>query len=182
MSLYGIGHNGGPALEGARWRRHCWSKARADLLPQLPLNVIKRRVARAKELRLDYRTYATVRASTGCDIIGFLFSDNALRLHRQQAMPPARVAKLESLCGVKRLAAVHGPLAGLPEGLPLERVIAAPGLTDSVAAERQILRAGLRADRLPGDAVLVIGATALERGWSVSAGLAGYIDEARFFG
>lgn len=176
-----IGHNGGPSLESSAWRRHCWSKARADLLPQLPLNVIKRRVARAKELGLDYRTYATVRASTGRDIIGFLFSDNALRLLRQGQMPPERAAKLAGLKDVTRLAALHPPLRDLPEGLPLDRVFAAPLLADSVAEERARLRAALRADKLPGDGVLVVSATALERGWSVNAGLAGAIDEARFF-
>ncbi len=45
----GIGHNGGPTLEpGAGWRRHAWSRARADLLPTLPLEVVRLRVARAR--------------------------------------------------------------------------------------------------------------------------------------
>ena len=41
-----LGHNKGPSMEpGQGFRRYAWGKARADLLPQLPLNVIKRRVA-----------------------------------------------------------------------------------------------------------------------------------------
>ncbi len=59
------GHNGGPTLEpGGAWRRHCWRKARADLLPHLPIEVLRTRVRRAGELGLDYRTYASVRAAT----------------------------------------------------------------------------------------------------------------------
>lgn len=177
-----IGHNGGPTLEsGAAWRRHCWSKARADLLPQLPLNVIKRRVARAKELGLDYRTYATVRASTGRDIIGFLFSDNALRMHIRKALPEDRAAKLAGLRDVTRLVALHPPLAELPEGAPLDLAFAAPVLSDSWTQAREKLRAALRPGKLPVDSVLVIGATALEQQWSATAGLAGAIDESRFF-
>jgi plexin A len=55
----GIGHNGGPTMEpGTSWRRHCWTKARRDLLPAMPLEVIGYRMKRATELGLDYRTYA----------------------------------------------------------------------------------------------------------------------------
>jgi len=37
----GIGHNLGPApTPGENWQRHCWSRARADLLPHLPLEVL----------------------------------------------------------------------------------------------------------------------------------------------
>ncbi len=76
-----IGHNGGPGVEdGASWRRHCWAKARADLLPTLPIEVLRGRVRRARELGLEYKTYAGVRASTGHDVVAFLFSSNALRL------------------------------------------------------------------------------------------------------
>ena len=53
--LPGIGHNQGPPLDAAvSWRRHVWKKARKDLLPKLPLEVIRRRVRRAAELGLEY--------------------------------------------------------------------------------------------------------------------------------
>jgi hypothetical protein len=68
--MSGIGHNRGPAMDaGASWRRHCWSVARAELLPHLPLEVIRMRVRRAAEIGLDYRTYATVREASGYDIV-----------------------------------------------------------------------------------------------------------------
>ena len=82
---FGIGHNGGPTTEGGRtWRQHCWKKARAELVPHLPIEIVRQRVARAKELGLPYKTYASVRASTGRDVIGFLFSSNALRAFHQK--------------------------------------------------------------------------------------------------
>ena len=38
--------------KGHSWRRYAWGKSRRDLLPHMPLNIVKRRVARAKELGL----------------------------------------------------------------------------------------------------------------------------------
>ena len=36
--MAGIGHNNGPTMEaGESWRRHAWGKARARLLPVLPI-------------------------------------------------------------------------------------------------------------------------------------------------
>ena len=63
--MSGIGHNGGPALAPAPgWQRHCWRRARADLLPVLPVEVIRNRVRRAAELGIDYRAYASIRAAS----------------------------------------------------------------------------------------------------------------------
>ena len=63
--LAGIGHNNGPTMEaGYTWRKHVWTRARADLLPTLPIEVVRLRVKRAAELGLPYKTYASVRAST----------------------------------------------------------------------------------------------------------------------
>ena len=51
--MSGIGHNGGPTMEpGYGWRKHSWTKAREALLPKLPIEVVRRRVARAAELGL----------------------------------------------------------------------------------------------------------------------------------
>ena len=79
--MTGLGHNKGPTMEpGAGWRRYAWKRARTELLPKLPLEVVRMRVRRARELGLDYKTYAGVRATTGRDLVAFLFSSNALRL------------------------------------------------------------------------------------------------------
>jgi hypothetical protein len=163
-------------------RRYAWAKARRDLLPVLPLPVVRRRVARAKEIGLDYRVYATVRAATGRDIIGFLFSSNALRMHRAlQEMPAARAEALRQVQDCQRIGMLHAPLPLDLEGLPLDAAHRAPGFTASAAVERDMIRAALAPQKLPGDGVLVIGATSVERGWSAGARLAGYLDESRFF-
>lgn len=186
--MIGPGHNGGPTLEpGHGWRRHCWQAARAELLPQLPLNVIRRRVARAREIGLDYRVYASVRAATGRDIIGFLFSSNALRLHLERqgqgaTMPEARAAHLGGIGGCRRIALVQPPFGpGQLEALPLDRAAPAPRPFASFGEARGLVRAALAPDRLPSDAVLLIGDTALEREWSAAGRLAGYLPQERFF-
>jgi len=103
-----IGHNQGPTMEpGESWRRHAWGKARARLLPVLPIEVLRLRVKRAAEIGLDYRTYASIRAASGHDVIGFLFSTNALRLLPPQvALPVARREKLDAIQGAARAAHV----------------------------------------------------------------------------
>ena len=55
MMRPGPGHNNGPTMEkGGSWRRYAWKRARADLLPTLPIEVARRRVRRARELGIDY--------------------------------------------------------------------------------------------------------------------------------
>jgi hypothetical protein len=182
-----IGHNGGPTMEpGTSWRRHCWTKARRELLPAMPLEVIGYRMKRAKELGLDYRTYAGVRATTGRDIVAFLFSSNALRLLRTEAIPAREAAKLASLGGVRRLAAIHLPLD--PEAVlvanpgALDLAGRAPTVFDSWSDTRRRLVAFARDARVPADAILVVGDTGLEKDWSATARMAGYLPADRYFG
>lgn len=188
MTTPGLGHNNGPTMEkGAAWRRHCWRQARAELLPKLPLPVLKRRLKRARELGLPYPLYATARAATGRDIIALLFSQNALRLPSGRVeLPEARAARLRSLIDCDRAVAVQGPpgleaLEALLQQnqIPITRLAAAPRFVET---EPQI-RAKL--DRLrgsiPGDAVLLIGETAFERSWCATGRLAGYVPSDRYF-
>jgi len=188
----GIGHNQGPTMEpGGAWRRYCWTKARADLLPVLPLPVVRIRMRRARELGLDYPTYATVRATTGRDIIGFLFSSNALDLRRSaRDLPEDRAAKLAAQIDCRRLLAAHRPLeaAQLVEEIETARGIAfahafpAPLFTESWSAARDRMAAAFAESRLPPAAVLMVGATGMERTWSEAARMAGYLDAGRYFG
>jgi hypothetical protein len=184
--MSGIGHNGGPTMEpGTSWRRYCWTKARADLLPAMPLEVIGYRMKRAKELGLDYRTYAGVRATTGRDIVAFLFSSNALRLDRTPLLPGAQAAKLAALVETGRLAAVYRPLdpATVLAGNPgaLDHTGHAPTVFDSWSETLRALLALTRAAKVPPDAVVVVGETALERDWCGTARLAGFVPATRFF-
>lgn len=179
-----LGHNNGPSLDdGAAWRTHCWRQARDALLPTLPIEVVRLRVRRAQELGLPYRTYASIRASTGTDVIGFLFSSNALRLLRAtDRLPEDRRAKLAALAA-DRIALVHPPLTSdaVLAQAPLDAAHPAPFFTDPWPAARENLRAVLRQRKLPGDAVLLVAETALERDWVEAGRLAGVIPGDAYF-
>jgi hypothetical protein len=180
-----LGHNGGPSLdEGLSWRRHCWSRARERLLPTLPIEVVRLRVARARDLGLPYRTYAGLRASSGQDVIGFLFSTNALRLLRPtDRVPRERQDRLASLVACDRVALAQLPL-DLPAVLslaPLDAAHRAPLSTGTWGETRDRLRAILRDRRRPGDAYVLIGETGLEREWCEAGRLAGFLPGDAYF-
>ncbi len=183
-----IGHNQGPEMEGVAWRTRCWSVARRQLLPSLPIEVLRRRVRRAKEVGLDYKTYATLRATSGRDILAILFSTNALRLIRaEQSLGPEWAAKLAAIKDTQRRALTIAPLTPAS----LERIVAAPdAVLDSAAAAPLVHASWSQAARdmdaarpvgMPADALLLVGDTALEREWSTAGRLAGYVTAARFF-
>ncbi|MGR3490840.1 MAG: hypothetical protein ACU0DW_02185 [Shimia sp.] len=175
-----IGHNGGPSMErGHRLRAYQWRRAREALVPTLPLMILRRRVARAQELGLDYTTYAGVRASTGRDVIGFLFSDNALRLKRMEVAEEVAV-KLAAIREAGKVALIHAPA---PLEAPMMDVVArAPVLSDGWPAMRDRVVGLLGSQRLAREGVLVVGETALERAWSEAGRTAGYLEADRYFG
>ena len=189
MTTPGIGHNQGPTLaRGQMWRTFQWKRARAEAMPKaMPLMIVKMHVARAHALGLDYPTYAAVRKASGRDIMGLLFSSNALRVVRadQPHMPVERCRVLSAVEGAKRLALVHRPLhpAAIRLANPvLDAVDAAPKFTDSWGAMREHLGGVLTEQKLLGDQVLIIGDTAFERDWTTAARAAGYVEAARYFG
>jgi hypothetical protein len=186
-----LGHNRGPSMApGEGWRRHCWTEARRELLPRLPLEVVRLRVGRARELGLDFRTYANVHAACGRDIVAFLFSSNALRLIRPgDGLPDDRARKLADLraCGLALLA--QPPLdplrlaAGIEarHGIRLDGVAPAPAFAAAWREIRAGVLAALEPGRLPARAVLLVGDTAIEREWCAAARLAGYLAADRYF-
>lgn len=185
----GIGHNNGPTMENGRaWRRHCWTKARKDLLPQLPLEVIRLRMKRARQLGLPFATYNRVRATTGQDIVAFLFSTNALRMIRAVELEEEKAEKLRSIVGCKTLVAAQPPLDAeqvnarlLDAGVSPLRTLAAPiGLQSHGQIARQ-MRSLLKEEHLPGDRVLVIGETALEKEWCAAGRMAGFVSGEVYF-
>lgn len=186
----GIGHNNGPTMATGRgWHTHCWRAARRELLPHLPLNVVRRRVKRAAELGLAYPAYARIHATTGRDILAFLFSTNALRLlHPGDQLPTDRAAFLAEQSACATLALAQPPL---DPAMVARRLSSASGRTATVrrappatarwADLRQSVRAPALANKLPADAVLIIGDTALERDWSAAASMAGYLSADQVF-
>lgn len=181
--MAGIGHNGGPMPDGARWRAQCWRQARADLLPVLPIEVVRLRVRRAQALGLDYKTYAGVRASTGRDLVAFLFSSNALGVFRDGApIDPSRTAQLTAVQADRWL----GTSPGVdPDGLAIrieaKSARALPPFGANWGVMRDRIKDWLRSEGVPGDAVLMIGETAHEREIMAAGGLAGFIAGTRYF-
>jgi len=182
-----IGHNNGPTMEkGRAWRRYAWTKARAELLPTLPLEVVRLRVRRARELGLDYKAYASIRAASGHDVVALLFSSNALRVGPGVvALPADRADRIAALRACGRLAILHAPIApaAFADANPVfDAAGPAPRFTDGWGAMRAAIQA-LTAERgLPGDRVVLVGETAFEREWSQAGRLAGYLAADRYFG
>jgi len=170
-----IGHNGGPRA-GTGWHLHCWRKARADLLPALPLEVLRLRVARARDLGLDYKTYASVRAQTGHDVVAFLFSSNALRVTAGRMAEPRAVHLTAVQAG--RIALAQQPLIAElnPE---LTAIHPAPRPFATWSEARAALRAALPG--LAGDRVILVGETTLEREWLAPGRLAAFLPSERYF-
>lgn len=182
--MAGIGHNGGPETSGLAWRSHCWRAARARLVPTLPIEVVRLRVRRAAELGLDYKTYAGIRASTGHDLVAFLFSSNALRVLRAgQPLPADRTERLSVVKDADRIGLAVMPLQAeaLAKAAPmLSATHPAPGHLASFAVARDHIRAAI--GRLPSDTVLLVGDHGLEAEWCAAGRLAGYLPAARYFG
>jgi len=183
----GPGHNGGPTLEpGQGWRSYAWGRARAELLPRMPLEIVRIRVNRARELGLDYRAYVSIRAGTGRDVIALLFSSNALAVGpRLAAIPAPEAEKLGLVKGAERLAAIHRPhdpeaFRAANPGL-IEAAARAPTLAEGWAETRERLAILTARRGLPSDGVLVIGATALEAEWAVAGRMAGFLPAETFF-
>lgn len=185
--MAGIGHNQGPTDEpGLSWRRHAWGKARARLLPVLPIEVLRTRVRRAAEIGLEYRTYASIRASTGHDVIGFLFSTNALRLLAPRpALPGAQREALAAIRGAGRMALARAPLTvqqvlALTDDV-IDAAHPAPRAFANWSESRAAILTALAGPRWQADRVVMVGDTADERDWAQAARLAWYLPADRYF-
>lgn len=178
----GIGHNNGPTMEvGRAWRTFTWRKARADLLPQLPLEVVRIRVKRAKALGLPYKTYAGIRTSTGHDLVGFLFSSNALGVyHPGQTAPVLVTDKLDRLQACKRIGLSHRRI-DLSEIAALDQVAPAPHPHVSWSDTKAHLKDIIRLTGKPADRFVLVGDTMFERDWAEAAQTAGYLTGASYF-
>jgi hypothetical protein len=182
-----IGHNQGPTLEpGQTYRTFQWRQAQQALMPKtMPLMIIRMRVMRARELGMDYQTYASVRQASGQDILALMFSSNALRVVGPGAkMPGAEERVLKTIKAAKKLALVHAPLsppAVLQANPVLDATDAAPQFVDSWSDMRERLVRFVCAQKLPPNQVLIIGDTAIEREWTTAARAGGYLPAGRYF-
>ena len=179
----GIGHNSGRVDEpGRAFRKFAWGKARAQLLPKLPIEVVRRRVLRAKELGLPYKTYAGLRASSGDDLIGFLFSSNALGVRKAgQGVDPSRADKVITLRDARTFGLAHAPIT--PEAMcpPLQAAAKAPRALAPWSETRDVLQQAFAAQKLPSSRTVLICETELELEWLSAARMAGAIRADQFF-
>jgi len=181
-----IGHNKGPTLAtGNGWQTHCWRRARQQLLPTLPIEVVRLRLKRAAEIGLDYKTYASIRATTGQDVIALLFSTNALRMLKPGAQLPAdRRDRLAAVTGTGRGALTLSPVT--PEDLlkavpTIDHAAPAPQPFAAWPQTRQAVQALLAQGKWPADRVVLIGDTMPEGDWVPAARLAWYVPADRYF-
>ena len=186
-----LGHNQGPPLDaGVSWRRHAWAAARAELAPHLPLEIVRRRVARARELGLAYPAYASILLGSGRDIVAFLFTAEALGLRLQRTVPLAAATadKLRALKGCDRL--LLTPAGASPEAMAallaraeiaVRAAAEAPPEAAPVSAGGAAIRALLAPLKLPGDSVVMVGARADERDWAEAARLARFVAAGAYF-
>lgn len=180
---FGVGHNSGRVDEpGKAWRTHAWRKARRDLMPKLPIEVIRRRVKRAAELGLPYKTYAGLRASSGDDLIGFMFSSNALDvLRRTDVVPAVKADKVQSLVGAKTIALTYRSV--LPEQVcpPVDFAAAVPDVMAPWVQTRAALERVFVKTRMPSSRMVLITEQTLEREWVSAGRMAGVLPTTEFF-
>ncbi|WP_146344044.1 hypothetical protein [Falsiphaeobacter marinintestinus] len=186
--MSGIGHNNGPSMEpGQRLRAYQWRQAQKALMPNtIPLMIVRMRMKRATELGMDYKTYAKVRQASGQDILGLLFSSNALEIIGNGAkMPDARDLALKAVKRARKLTLVHRPNtpgAVLRENEVLDAAEAAPRFTDSWSQMRDRVSGFIRSQSLTGNQILVIGDAPLESDWMVAGRAGGYLSAQDYFG
>ena len=187
MTTAGIGHNQGPSMEpGQLWRTHQWRTAQRQLMRKtIPLMVVRMRMQRARELGMDYKTYASIRQASGQDILALMFSSNALKIIGLGAkMPDAETRALKAVKAAQKLTLVHAP--NTPDGVlaanpVLDAADVAPKFNESWSAMRDRVSGLIQAQKLPGNTVLVIGDAPLENEWSTAARAAGYLSASAYF-
>ncbi len=183
MTHAGIGHNSGRVDEpGRAWRTHVWRKARQELMPKLPIEVIRRRVKRAKELGLPYKTYAGLRASSGDDLIGFMFSSNALDVLRTaDAVSVAKADRLAALVGATTIAVTHAPVTADQVCPPADYAGLAPRPLAPWAQTRVALGEVFAKTRTPSGRVVLVADLSIERDWVGAGRMAGVLTTTEFF-
>lgn len=185
--MAGIGHNNGPSLEpGKRWRTYQWRKAQKAMMPNtIPLLLVRMRMKRAAELGMDYKTYARVRQASGQDILGLLFSSNALEIIGDGArMPDARTRALTAIRDAQKLSLVQPPHAAqdvLKANPVLDATEAAPRFTDSWGQMRDRVTGFIQTRNLTGNQILVIGDAPMESDWMIAARAGGYLAARDYF-
>ncbi len=191
--MAGIGHNGGPKRLGRGWQRHCWTQSRKALIgKRMPIEVVRTRIKRARELGLEYPQYASILLGSGRDVVGFLFTVDGLqlRLRKRLELPETVQEKLQGLDRVTLMG--FAPSGEDTDAFRAEvsDVAGAPFASVGPEAEvplgwstaRAAVRAVLDPLKLPSDAVVMIGTEDFEAQMAQAAKLARFIPSAEYFG
>lgn len=191
--MAGIGHNGGPKRLGRGWQKHCWTRSRNELIgKRMPIEVVRTRIRRARELGMDYPQYASILLGSGRDIVGFLFSVDGLqlRLRKRLEMPDTVQDKLRGLERVQL--ASFAPSGEDPSvfrnelsdvaGVPFASCAPESEGPLGWSAARTAVRAVLDPLQLPSDAVVMIGTRDAEAQMAEAARLARFIPSGDYFG
>jgi len=144
---------------------------------------VKRHVARAKELGLSYRDYASIQASAGRDVCGFLFSSNALDLAfgRHRVSQP-KAEQIEAIRHAARVALVHAPLTPaqvVEANAMLHAAHRAPKFLTSFPEMRAVLSDAQ--GKMPASGLVVVG-MGMEAEWVTAGRLGAFVPADRYFG
>jgi len=194
MVKFYIGHNKGPSMKtGLGWQQHCWRKARKDLMGKaIPIEIVRMRIKRARELGLAYPQYASILLGTGRDIVGFLFTVDGLhlRLRKRLEMPDVVQDKLQSLNKCTLMA--FAPSGEAPDTfrMELQQVAGTPFASSAPEPEtdaswpkaRCAIREVLDPMKLPSDAVVMIGSREVEKQWAAAGKVARFIAASDYYG
>ena len=188
----GIGHNLGPSLQSSSWQAYCWRRSRKALLGErMPIEIVRRRIARAREIGLTYPQYASILLGSGRDIVGFLFTVNGLqlRLARRLEAPDHVSAKLMTAPDAPRIALAPPEeeaaefLVELSEVTTarIDAAFPAPAPQASWGAARRVVQRALAEASMPPDGVVMIGEGAEDARWADAAFLAKFIPTTDYF-
>lgn len=181
--MAGIGHNSGRVDEpGKSFRAFAWGRARRQLMPKLPIEIVRRRVARAKELGLPYKTYVGLRAASGDDLIGFMFSSNALGLlRRSKTLSADKVLKIDALRDAVTIGLAQAPVSPADMTPPLQKAYPAPRPLAPWSSLRNDLGEIFADTKRPASRFVLICDTALEAEWADAARMAGTLPADQYF-
>ncbi|MGF1610603.1 MAG: hypothetical protein ACFCUQ_14470 [Kiloniellales bacterium] len=96
-----IGHNQGPPLESRNgWASHCWRQAHKKAWRAPPIEVVRRRAARAAELGLSYRDYTAILLDRGAQPKALIFDLGTLIASRHDRITTDSQGRIQPLPGV----------------------------------------------------------------------------------
>ena len=166
------------------------AKSRKALIrKRMPIEMVRTRIKRARELGPEYPQYASILLGSGHDVVGFRFTVDGLQLRKWLEMPESVQEKMQGLERVSLMGfAPSGEDADAfrcevsdVAGVPF--VGAAPEAEGPLgwSAARAAVRAVLDPLKLPSDAVVMIGTRDHEAQMAEAAKMARFIASDAYF-